>query len=208
MATIDNSNVGGVNAFDAMMPDVSDAGNVQTGVEIAIDLDELGWDGSSDIKVAGFINATNADFVSNQVIGGLPDGMGGAPAGQLGDPRNIDFSMISGDQFITIPAPAGGCALADITATGTCVPGSGDGVVDLSDFSCYLSEWSNQTAIADITTTGTCDPGNGGDGVDLSDFSCYLAEWSGGCDGDPGTPAITSRGGSVRTSGKVGGFAR
>ncbi|MEO0483672.1 MAG: GC-type dockerin domain-anchored protein, partial [Planctomycetota bacterium] len=101
---------------------------------------------------------------------------------------------------------SGGCALADITATGTCDPaGGGDGQVDLSDFSCFLSEWSNSTALADITTTGTCDPGNGGDGVDLSDFSCYLSEWSGGCDGDPGTPAITSRGASARISGKPAG---
>jgi len=80
------------------------------------------------------------------------------------------------------------CALADITGTGACNPGFGDGIVDLSDFSCYLSQWSAGNPVADITLTGTCTPGAGGDGVDLSDFSCYLAEWSGGCDGDPGTP--------------------
>ncbi|MEO0482766.1 MAG: GC-type dockerin domain-anchored protein [Planctomycetota bacterium] len=80
------------------------------------------------------------------------------------------------------------CALADISFTGTCNPGFGDGIVDLSDFSCYLSEWAAGNPVADITVTGTCTPGAGGDGVDLSDFSCYLSEWSGGCDGDPGTP--------------------
>ncbi|MEL7471751.1 MAG: GC-type dockerin domain-anchored protein [Planctomycetota bacterium] len=185
--SINNSNVGGVNAFDDGSPDVSGAGAATTGVEIAIDLDELGWDGMSDIKIAGFINAGNQDFASNQVIGGLPDP--GMIAANLGETRLIDFSMLAGDQFITIPAPmSSGCAFADITASGTCVPGSGDGVVDLSDFSCYLAEWSLSTAFADITTSGTCVAGTGGDGVDLSDFSCYLAEWSGGCDGDPGTP--------------------
>ncbi|MEL7472777.1 MAG: GC-type dockerin domain-anchored protein [Planctomycetota bacterium] len=99
--------------------------------------------------------------------------------------------------FATSPTPAQGllatlplvftietsnaCAFADITTTGQCVTGSGEGVIDLSDFSCYLSEWASGTMFADITTTGVCTPGVAGDGVDLSDFSCYLSEWSGGC---------------------------
>lgn len=70
---------------------------------------------------------------------------------------------------------------ADITAAGVCMPGTGDGIVDLSDFSCYLSLWSLNAPFADITTAGACNPGFGGDGVDLSDFSCYLAQWSLGC---------------------------
>ncbi|MEL7474206.1 MAG: GC-type dockerin domain-anchored protein, partial [Planctomycetota bacterium] len=80
------------------------------------------------------------------------------------------------------------CVFADITGTSACNPGFGDGVVDLSDFSCYLNEWVGMTPFADITAAASCVVGTGGDGVDLSDFSCYLAEWSGGCDGDPGTP--------------------
>ncbi|MEL7473636.1 MAG: GC-type dockerin domain-anchored protein [Planctomycetota bacterium] len=70
---------------------------------------------------------------------------------------------------------------ADITTDGSCVPGTSDGLATLSDFSCYLAEWSLGTSFADITTSGSCTPGVGGDGVDLSDFSCYLAEWSLGC---------------------------
>ncbi|MEL7473978.1 MAG: GC-type dockerin domain-anchored protein [Planctomycetota bacterium] len=70
---------------------------------------------------------------------------------------------------------------ADITTDGACQPGAGDGAVTLSDFSCYLSEWSQASAIADVTTTGACDFGAGGDGVDLSDFSCFLAAWASGC---------------------------
>ena len=69
---------------------------------------------------------------------------------------------------------------ADVTTTGT-PNGVPDGVVDLSDFSFYLTLWSSQDAAADITTSGTCNPGTGGDGVNLSDFSCYLSEWSIGC---------------------------
>ena len=73
------------------------------------------------------------------------------------------------------------CSPADITQTGLCTPGMPDSTVDLSDFSCYLSEWSSSAAIADITTDGVCTPGTGGDGVTLSDFSCFLSVWSAGC---------------------------
>ncbi|MEM9167991.1 MAG: GC-type dockerin domain-anchored protein [Planctomycetota bacterium] len=82
---------------------------------------------------------------------------------------------------LTIMSTGGGCALADITATGACDAGNGDGLIDLSDFSCYLTQWSSQAPIADITSTGVCEPGNGDGLVNLSDFSCYLTEWSAGC---------------------------
>ncbi|MEO0482408.1 MAG: GC-type dockerin domain-anchored protein [Planctomycetota bacterium] len=96
------------------------------------------------------------------------------------------LECVSGDCSVNEPVT---CA-PDITVDGACTPGAGDGVVTLSDFSCYLSQWAASAPIADITLDGTCDFGNGGDGVTLSDFSCYLAEWAGGCDGDPGTPAL------------------
>jgi len=73
-----------------------------------------------------------------------------------------------------------GCSPADLTTDGL-ANGVPDGVVTLSDFSFYLSLWSNSDPDADITTDGVCDPGVGGDGVSLSDFSCYLAVWSVGC---------------------------
>ncbi|MEL7474576.1 MAG: GC-type dockerin domain-anchored protein, partial [Planctomycetota bacterium] len=73
------------------------------------------------------------------------------------------------------------CSVADITTDGACVPGSGEGTITLSDFSCYLAEWTLGSSVADITDMGRCTPGSGGDGVDLSDFACYLAEWSMGC---------------------------
>lgn len=90
--------------------------------------------------------------------------------------------------FARLGGPPGPCAFPDITTTGACLPGAPDGLVNLSDFSCYLSLWASSDPLADITTTGVCNPGSGGDGVNLSDFSCYLSEWSGGCDGDPSTP--------------------
>jgi len=73
------------------------------------------------------------------------------------------------------------CAPADITTDGACNFGTGDGVITLSDFSCYLSLWAQSDPNADITATGQCIRGTEGDGVDLSDFSCYLSEWAVGC---------------------------
>ncbi|MEO0483291.1 MAG: GC-type dockerin domain-anchored protein [Planctomycetota bacterium] len=71
--------------------------------------------------------------------------------------------------------------LADVTTDGT-GDGVPDGIVTLSDFSYYLSLWSQADAAADITPDGTCDiDTGGGDGVTLSDFSCYLALWAEGC---------------------------
>lgn len=69
--------------------------------------------------------------------------------------------------------------IADTTTTGS-PNGVPDGVVDLSDFSFYLSEWSSSASGADLTTTGT--PNGVPDGlVNLSDFSYYLSLWSQGC---------------------------
>lgn len=68
---------------------------------------------------------------------------------------------------------------ADLTTTGTAgsVP---DGVVDISDFSYYLSLWSAMDPAADLTTTGTA--GGEPDGiVDVSDYSYYLGLWAAGC---------------------------
>ena len=93
-----NSNVGGVGNLGD--PFDSDPALVSTGVEIAIDLGALGWDGVTPINIAGWVNGSGNDFLSNQVIGGLPDG-----TGNLGSPSSVDFSAIAGNQFITIPTP-------------------------------------------------------------------------------------------------------
>jgi len=103
----DNSNVGGVGNLGD--PFDSDPALVSTGVEIAIDLGALGWDGVTPINIAGWINGSGNDFMSNQVIGGLPDGtgnLGGDGAGNfIGNLSGIDFNQFAGNQFITIPTP-------------------------------------------------------------------------------------------------------
>ncbi|GJM19241.1 MAG: hypothetical protein DHS20C14_14540 [Phycisphaeraceae bacterium] len=103
--TSDNSNVGGVGAFGD--PVDSDPSMVYTGVELSIDLGALGWDGSTPILLAGWINGSGNDFLSNQVIGGMPDG-----TGNLGGPSGVNFANIAGNQYITIvPAPASAALL-------------------------------------------------------------------------------------------------
>ncbi len=96
-ASLDNSNVAGVGAYPDGDP--CDASNVATGVEIEIDLNELGWDPNSGfpIKLAGFINSGDHKFMSNQVIGGLPSG-----TANLGAPSAVNFANIAGNQFVLL----------------------------------------------------------------------------------------------------------
>lgn len=77
--------------------------NVFTGIEICIPLSSLGSP-SSSLGVSIFVNGSGNDFLSNQVLGGIG---GGA---NLGEPRNVNFANIAGDQFFTIPIPTPGAA--------------------------------------------------------------------------------------------------
>jgi hypothetical protein len=94
--TWNNSNTAGVTGSTAP----NDAADVATGIEVAIPLSELGTLGSS-IKISAFVNGSNQDFMANQVLGGLPSG-----TGNPGDPRNVNFSTITGDQFFTVDVAA------------------------------------------------------------------------------------------------------
>ncbi|MBL0926738.1 MAG: hypothetical protein IBJ11_03680 [Phycisphaerales bacterium] len=135
---INNSNVGGVGGFTSAGPQCgpfdSDPAALTTGVEIAIPLSELG--GSGAIKLCAFVNGQGQDFLSNQVSGGLP-----APpvAGNLGEPRNVDFSTIAGNQFVTISR----------TATASGAP-TVDGVRDPA----YTLLWANSTPAGSGNCTG------------------------------------------------------
>src|SRR5688572_14025771 len=97
---INNSNVLGVTGGDA-----KGAATATTGIEIRIPMSALG-NPAGPIKICGFINSGGHDFMSNQVTGGLPSG-----TGNLGDPRNVNFSDSmgghGGEQFVTVAA--GGC---------------------------------------------------------------------------------------------------
>jgi len=118
-AVYDNSNTGGVAAFGGgaatvFPPPDTAPGSVTTGIEIAISLDEIGWNGSDPIRIAGFMG--DSGVISNQVIGGI-----GAGQDSLGDPSDvtIDFDSIAGDQFVT-------------ATTGSTTAATVDGVLDAS----------------------------------------------------------------------------
>ena len=98
--TLNNSNVSGVGAGTGAA--TGNPGAVSTGAEFAIPLSLLGnptW--GQGVKVAAFINGSGHDFVSNQVLGGLPIG-----TDNLGDPHNVNFNNYAGNQYFVVPEPA------------------------------------------------------------------------------------------------------
>jgi hypothetical protein len=139
---IDNSNWGGVTGAGANA-DVSKAKRVATGMEAKIRLDELGYTGSGDIRLAGFIVSQDHSDVSNQVIGGT------LAAGQanLGEPRVVDFNTLAGATgpfYITISP--GTCATV---ATGGCC---------FDATSCSLMSAAQCTAVNGTFFAGSCTP--------------------------------------------------
>lgn len=107
---VDNSNVLGVSSpgggTGSDPAPVSDPAEVDTGVEFAINIDQLGYDDNGTIGIAGFLMFSGWDFFSNQVIGGLP-----ANTNSLGSPASDksfndgDSGGVPGDQFITLAVP-------------------------------------------------------------------------------------------------------
>lgn len=92
--TINNSNTGGVTGGSGL-----DSGaGVTTGVEWAIPLAAIG-NPSGAFKITAFINGVSHDYLSNQVLGGIGGG------NNLGEPRNVNFANIAGDQFFVVPEP-------------------------------------------------------------------------------------------------------
>ncbi len=107
--------VGGTGAANPV-----DAAAVTTGLELCIDLADLGSP-TGPIKVMLLQNNDNHTFISNQSLGGLPAGYG-----NLGSPANTkDFSTYPGDQFFSVdPSPVhlfGGNTALRFTATGLTV---------------------------------------------------------------------------------------
>ncbi|HZW11101.1 MAG TPA: GC-type dockerin domain-anchored protein [Phycisphaerales bacterium] len=149
---IDNSNTAGVTDSSA-----SGAGAVTTGIEISIDLDELGWDGASDIKVVGFISSEDAAYLSNQFLPGLPAGT--PNVGDDGPTNTIDMADYAGQQWAVIPV-GGNCDGSDC---------DGNGVIDTRDVICFLNQWNARDPDSD------CD-GNGV--VDTRDVICFLNLWN------------------------------
>lgn len=80
-------------------PNDSDPATVTTGIELSIPLSLLNID-SNEIRVSAFINGGGHDFVSNQFLGAGPSGVD-----NLGEPRNVNFGSLDGNQFFTVAVP-------------------------------------------------------------------------------------------------------
>ena len=158
-ATINNSNVDGVTDSSA-----AGASSVNTGIEMCFDLDELGWDGSQDILVAGWIANSGFDFLSNQVLGGLPFADNVGPRDADGDGTNdLDFNTIDGNQFVNLTNP-------DVP---TCAPDfTGDGVLNFFDVSAFISAFTAMTPEGDY---------NGDMMYNFFDVSAFISDFSAGC---------------------------
>jgi len=92
--TINNANTNGITDT---LADYAAATSVATGIELAVPLAAIGDPSpGTPIKICAFINGIGHEWVSNQVL--APIG-GGA---NLGEPRDVDFEIIAGEQFFTI----------------------------------------------------------------------------------------------------------
>jgi predicted outer membrane repeat protein len=88
---INNSNIAGVTDSE-----INNPATVTTGFELRIPLALLGHP-TGAIQVCAFISNPNGDFLSNQVLGSLPNG-----TSNLGSPAGIDFNTFAGEQFVSI----------------------------------------------------------------------------------------------------------
>ncbi|MBX3409008.1 MAG: hypothetical protein KF859_03890 [Phycisphaeraceae bacterium] len=165
-ASIDNSNIAGVQGTGGT---VDGAASVTTGLEMSFDLDELGWDGVSCIKIAGFIANGDATYGSNQVIGGLPS-QDFPNLGTFGNLSAIDFNTIEGSQYVVLFGDCGGGG-----GCGPCYADyNQDGGVDGSDVESFFIDWENAEGCSDVNEDG---------GVDGADVEAFFIQWEqGGCD--------------------------
>jgi len=152
---INNSNAGGVIGGDGVDCGAPNDVAVETGIEIQIPLFLLDWDFEGlpfdNVRVCAFINGGGHDFVSNQVLGGL----GGSA--NLGEPRDVDFETIDGNQFVEMGADAAPCVPP---ATGNCCFANGECWDGVTYENCDTNRglWTENAMCAD-----GCDLGGGSD---------------------------------------------
>jgi hypothetical protein len=155
-AALNNTNIAGVEG--GVDGQASSGAGVVTGLELRIPLAAINWDGTSDIKVCAFITNGGHDFMSNQVLGGLPVG---SPSIGTGRPN---FALIDGNQYFVIsPGSSPDTCPADLTD---------DGFVDGNDLGVLLGAWG------DCPTKGACPADLNDDAfVDGNDLGLLLAAW-------------------------------
>lgn len=106
------SNIGGVIGGTGAA-NVAAALAVTTGIELSIPLAALGNPNFGDtIRISAMVNGGNHDYLSNQLLGGLPAGQGNLGGdgfgGYNGTVGALDMNNYQGDQFfvITVPEPS------------------------------------------------------------------------------------------------------
>jgi hypothetical protein len=155
---------------------VGNPGAVQTGMELVVPLAAIGNPSVGSIKITAFINGGGHDFVSNQVLAGLPAGTPSAGTANLGEPRTVDFSGVGGLQFIgsiassglaptvdgritTTPFPGDPASYGAAKATQTCRTGFGDATLGLPG-QCNGSELDGVFAVVNGTNLHILITGN------------------------------------------------
>jgi hypothetical protein len=189
IGTLDNRNVGGVTASATV-----DAANVSNGLEIAVKLSELGWDGTSCVKLVGMVMYNNYAAVSNQVTGVLPEN-----SPNLGEVRSVNFSnetAFPGNQYVTLWCPSPVSCIADYNR---------DQSLNLDDLSDFITDFYTVPPIPggiqpNAPTYQDIAPGfgqvciNAGDAPSPYDVNAYRqfgfrtgysADGSNSCPGDP-----------------------
>ncbi|MBP7829909.1 MAG: hypothetical protein KA248_08330 [Kiritimatiellae bacterium] len=103
-----NSNTNGVTGTGAPSPSAAGAGNVTSGLELAIPLallDSTNGGLNAEFRITAFINDSAHGYLSNQTLG--PMGQPPGSYGNIGEPRVFDFSQSysPGAQYVTVSNP-------------------------------------------------------------------------------------------------------
>lgn len=96
-----SSNTAGINdgVAGGVAADQTAAAAVTTGIELSIDLADLG-NPSGTIRMMVLLNNDQQNYLSNQSLSGLPVG-----TDNLGNPANVNFSALAGDQYFNVTLP-------------------------------------------------------------------------------------------------------
>ncbi|MDO7875835.1 choice-of-anchor D domain-containing protein [Hymenobacter sp. ASUV-10] len=94
---LNNSNTAGVDGNSGTAA-TGNPGAVSTGIEYRIPLSALGTSvNGGDIKIIAFINNDGRNYLSNQVLAGLPVG-----TGNLANVGSVNFNNQAGNQYVTV----------------------------------------------------------------------------------------------------------
>ncbi len=167
---VDNNNIAGVTGT-GVGASVAGAADVATGVEIRIRASELGWNGTTPIKVAGFIMSADYTNISNQVLGGIESV--GFFENNLGESSQVDFGTVPGTQCVTLLAGGGPvCDSIDFN--------NDTSFFDPQDIDAFLSVYSEGPCIPETSTCNDIDFNNDTSVFDPCDISSFLQVYAEG----------------------------